>query len=358
MAPPSSRPLIAVVGSLDSERRDYLPAVKNLEVGEQACAALGRALARAGCDLLVFSSRRKYVERQVVRGYAAESLAANPGNVIVRPPGHASVSFDLPENSNTRVTVQPDTSGEWELSYYRSILDSDGLILVGGGRSTRIAGIFALTQTIPVLPIAAFGGGASQVRVNLDKVHNDATPEEIRIMGQPWSDEIAPTLIEGLLDQRKRKDLRDATESRAKTSRTRAGRIALTLTLLGLITSWLAPPFVGSTTPPSALALATLLSIPMVAAASGALLRNSKNQEQWGWSAARGLGAGFVTVFLYVAGELISVPDLLQHIDTQRLLFFLAPLGFVAGFTFDKVLERILSGETKVPTLRPRADKG
>lgn len=345
----SDRPLIAIVGSLDPARSNYYPALQDLVHGEQACEELGRALAEAGCDLLVFSSKSTYVEPHVVRGYVAASTPTNPGRVVARPPRHRTVAFDLPGDSVTQIVVQPDTSEEWELAYYRSLLSAYGIILLGGGQSTRIAGIVTLIQQVPILPVAAFGAG--QVRVNLDKERNDTTDDDIALMGQPWSTELATPLVASLLAQAERRRQRRAKEARMTSQRAWAGRIALTLAVLALVVSWLATPFAGSATPPDSRALTLLLAIPMVAAMAGSLLRNSQEEERWGWSAARGLAAGFVTVFLYLAGQLVSVPDLLQHLDPQRLLFFLAPLGFVAGFAFDKVLENFLGGQMKVPTL-------
>jgi hypothetical protein len=58
----------------------------------------------------------------------------------------------------------------------------------------------------------------------------------------------------------------------------------------------------------------------------------------------RGLGAGLVTVLLYVASQLLSVPTLMDRLDVRRLLFITIPLGFTAGFTFDLVFERLRSG--------------
>src|SRR3712207_4345724 len=94
--PQRARPLIAVIGSLDASRGDYRPPLKNLEQGEQACVELGRALAAAGCDVVVFSSKPKYVEAWVVQGYAEGSTATRPGRVVAHVPSHAEVAFDVP----------------------------------------------------------------------------------------------------------------------------------------------------------------------------------------------------------------------------------------------------------------------
>jgi len=100
------------------------------------------------------------------------------------------------------------------------------------------------------------------------------------------------------------------------------------------------------------------MATPMLAAVAGAMLRNYQADDPtWGWAAARGLGAGLVTVFIYIAGELLSVPDLLTKLNPQRLLFFLVPLGFAAGFTFDLVLERLRSGQIKVPPTTPAGEE-
>lgn len=102
--------------------------------------------------------------------------------------------------------------------------------------------------------------------------------------------------------------------------------------MLALVASWLAVAFVGPAGPPGARSLVITLATPMLAAAAGALLRNYQADDPtWGWAAARGLGAGLVTVFLYIAGELLSVPDLMTNLNAQRLLFFLVPLGFAAA---------------------------
>ncbi len=348
----TSRPLIVIAGSLDATRADYRPPLRDLEHAEQACEDLGRALSLAGCDLVVFSSKPTYVEGQVVRGYADASSPANPGKVIARPPSHGEVEFDLPADTAAQVVVKRDTSGEWELSYYRSLIAADGVILLGGGQSTRIAGIIALLQGVPVLPVATFGGGAGHIRVNLDKVRNDATEEDIALLGQPWAADSGERLVASLLAQRERRRQRREREAHTASRQAWAARVALAVTVLALLVSWLAGAVAGPEGPASPRSLTLLLATPMAAAVAGALLRNYRSQDpRWGWAAARGLAAGLVSVFLYIAGALVSVPDLLTQLDPQRLVFFLVPVALAAGYTFDRVLENVGSGRTKLPSL-------
>ena len=208
----------------------------------------------------------------------------------------------------------------------------------------------ALLHGVPLLPVTTFGGGAAYVRTNLDHVRNDATPEDISLMGQPWSDGLAERLVASLLAQgtrRRERLLREACHA-GRLALTR--HIALAVTVLAVGASWLAVAFVGPAGPPSARSLVIMLATPMLAAVAGSLLRNYQADDPtWGWAAARGLGAGLVTVFLYIAGELLTVPDLMTKLDPQRLLFFLVPLGFAAGFTFDLVFERLRTEQIKVP---------
>ncbi|MFD7407007.1 hypothetical protein ACFV7R_31010 [Streptomyces sp. NPDC059866] len=86
----------------------------------------------------------------------------------------------------------------------------------------------------------------------------------------------------------------------------------------------------------------------------GAIIRNSfEDDARWGRAAVRGLGAGLVSVLLYFAWQLLSVPALLNDLDVRRLLFFTIPLGFTAGFTFDLVFERLRQGTAGPPPVRP-----
>src|SRR3954471_23209063 len=112
-----ARPSVAIVGSVD-ESRTFDPPVIDHVRARQACEELGRELANAGWDIVVYSSNPSFVEADVVRGYAACSPAV--GAVHVHAPiGKASFEElkDQPELFDVRV----DSSRDWEVSYYRSL---------------------------------------------------------------------------------------------------------------------------------------------------------------------------------------------------------------------------------------------
>ncbi|MET7780751.1 hypothetical protein ABZT28_34295 [Streptomyces sp. NPDC005388] len=338
------RPLIAVIGSVDASR-EFAPPLKAVEQARDACRLLGAELARGGCDLAVFSSKTTYAEWDVIHGYAGACTADAPGRVAAFPPRHRDVDFALPQGSCVTLETVRDTSSEWEVAYYRRLLEADGVVLIGGGQSTRIAGIVALSQRIPVLPVAAFGGGAGQVWVNLDKVRNDTDDDDIALMGDNWQSDSAARLVACLLLQRTRRRQAEQEARRAARSsmrRASTGLVAAVLSLLGALALLVTA---GSPGPATVHRMTVLVAAPLLASVAGALIRHTFETES-GWlrAAVRGLGAGLVSVLLYCASQLLTVPALLEDLDVRRLLFFTVPLGFSAGFTFDLVFERLRMG--------------
>ncbi len=49
------------------------------------------------------------------------------------------------------------------MSFYQSLNEVDGVLLIGGGNSTMIAGLVAMGRGIAMLAAAAFGGKAAEV---------------------------------------------------------------------------------------------------------------------------------------------------------------------------------------------------
>jgi hypothetical protein len=351
----SSRPLIAVAGSIDPTRR-YQPELRgDLDQAEAACRELGGELARVGCDLLLFSSEPNFVESQTAAGYSA---ASTTGRIVARPARNQDFLLDVSADATVSVKIVRDTSDEWEVSFYRSLLDADAVVLVGGGRTTRIAGILAIAQGMPLLPLATFGGGASQVWVNLDHDRQGLTDEDIALLGAPWSSDSARLLTVYVLRQVERR--REAIENERQATR-RLARVAVqgrVIASLALVAALAGIVLVGAPGPAQAGALGFVLGAPMLAAVAGAIIRDSFSTDQhWSRAAVRGLGAGVVTVLLYVASQLLSLPNLFDHLDARRLLFFVIPLGFGAGFTFDLVFDRLRTSTDFVPGAGPKVDQ-
>lgn len=348
-----TRPLIAVIGSVDAQRT-LDPALRNPDAAVEACRELGRELARSRCDLAVFSSKPGYAEFHAVQGYAAEDVAGNVGTVVAHLPRHREADFVLPAGSTVNVRTVRDTGAEWEVSFYRTLLDCDGAVLIGGGRSTRIAGILAMAMHVPLLPVAAFGGAASQAWVNLDKVRNDTDGADITLLGEDWKQDSAARLVQCLLRQRERREARELRESRSARRAAWISGLGMAAAVAMLALALCALIIAGDPAPAAARGMALLVIAPMLAAISGAIIRSSfEDLARWPQSAARGLGAGALCVLLYVATELLAVPGLMNNLDVRRLLFFVLPLGFGAGFTFDLVFERLRADGDPAPHMLP-----
>lgn len=56
-----------------------------------------------------------------------------------------------------------DTHSEWEIFFYRSLRNADGVILLGGGTSTLIAGLVAMGFGKSIVACETFGGYASKI---------------------------------------------------------------------------------------------------------------------------------------------------------------------------------------------------
>ncbi|SHI60478.1 hypothetical protein SAMN05421803_101709 [Nocardiopsis flavescens] len=342
------RPLIAVVGSFSAER-DYRPPLTDPGGLRNACEEIGGEIARRGCDLLVFSGKEKYAETAAARGFLAAS-EAGPRTVVARLARHQQYTLEPGPESGARIRVVRDPSGEWEVPYYRALMETDGIVLAGGGRSTRVTGILALAQEIPVAPVSVFGAAAEQVWVHLDRTRNRATDEDLALLGGPWTDTSAGDLVDGLLRQAGER-AREAARRRRAERRARFPERSGLLTAAAFLIASLACLVGISAAPDGPVGFAAMVAGPMFAAMAGALIRDSFGAEQEALKAVvRGLGAGVVSVLLFLSAQLLLNPEALQeNVALLRLSFFLIPVGFTAGFTFDLVFDRLRRAELLRP---------
>src|SRR3954453_644202 len=355
-----TRPRLAVVGSVNSAR-GFDPPVQDADVGHEACVELGRELAAAGWDLTVYSSDPSFIEGDVVRGYLAFG-GAGAGSIRLRAP-HGTKHFEGLGIDPEVLDVRADPTGDWEVSFYRSLVASQGVLLVGGGYSTLVAGLLALTLRIPTLAVATFGGKAARVWERLAAERNDATEEDVSAMARAWHDDSARRLVRALEQQRiAREDRKRAEESSSRIESRRTVRALLVAGLLLVITAGLLA-FVWSGPTSAGLRVFALVLLPTLAAATGGLIRTSMDTNRdWLRAGVLGGAAGLVTGMVYVASQLVGVPDALnadQLDSVRRLLFFLLPIGFVAGLTFDAVYTKLRGADvSQATTLNEAAAPG
>jgi hypothetical protein len=137
-------PFVAVIGGL----RDFDEI--RLAAAKASAKEIGAELAKAGFGLVVFFSNQESLEPHVVSGYAA---ALTDGAGLIR------VRYAEPQRGNVKFreeTARPDLfehrlfpGEDWEAPFYRTLAEDEGIdavVLLGGGRSTFIAGQIAIAR--------------------------------------------------------------------------------------------------------------------------------------------------------------------------------------------------------------------
>lgn len=333
-------PLIAIVGSA-SLQREYNPPIADVEAAISAAESLGRELALSGFRIAVFSSEADFIEKSVVKGYVSSGRAEVRSVVVHCRFGKDSDFAELsvfPECFD----VRPDPASDWEVGYYRALLTVEGLLLIGGGRSAFTAGLIAISRGIPVVALATMGGAAQRVWRRLPGEHELVSDEDISDMAAAWATSSAATLVASLSRQH---ELLAERRRQAEEDLRRAGRREFAGLVVGfvlLLLALTAIPISYAVPPGTALGISSLVGAPLLAGACGAIMRNAFDDTQrWGRTMMLGTSAGVVTTLLFLAAQLTTTPDVLTTEASRRLLFFILPVGFISGLTFDAVYNRL-----------------
>jgi hypothetical protein len=331
-------PTVAVVGSA-APGRTYDPPMHDVTTAATAAEEVGRELAKHNCRLVVYSSAEDFIESSVVRGFA-RSGAAKPKSIEVRSPLKSARPGSYEEQFTADLfDLRPDATNDWEVSFYRSLFNVDAVVLIGGGRSTFIAGLITLSRKAAVAPIAAFGGAAEQVWQRLNAEPNFATEADISAIASGT----AEAVVTALLNQHQRRV--DEEEKLRASSHVASRRKVywLLVALLFLILAIATIPAMAITWQ-GALWAATALLVagPLFAGMSGALIRGvfDESSEQLR-AAVAGAAAGGLSGILFVAAQLFTNPDALKGDSATRLIFFVVAVGFAAGLAFDAVLAKL-----------------
>jgi hypothetical protein len=403
------QPLVAIVGSANLTRTSfpYEPELKNTDDVKRACLELGHELANKGYRIMVYTSSSKYIEADVVEGYVSSGKAV-PGSIQIRYPNlvDAAPGFKEMKAHRNLFDDRRDRHSNWQVSFYNSLRDAQGILLLGGGNSALITGLIALMYRIPLVSIATFGGSAETVwQISADRL---ATDEESQVMSRPrWEEDSARRLIEILGDQsdrlrekekqqraaaqqtaqqeeqrraeaQQREERRRAEEERRKVEEERRRRRemfwrAACATLLLLAAT--AAALLGIYRPAAGNTMfygATFFLTPILAGAVGGVavdLFDFYNSGDYKPNHAifsgivLGAIAGFFSAILFAASQWASTPakegaaDGAQALPpaTPLLIIFVMLIGFTAGVALDKVF---LKWKEEGPYRPPAAPPG
>jgi hypothetical protein len=342
-------PIIAIVGNV----KTHLDAA-------QAAEALGRELAKAGLRILVYSSGADFLESFIVRGYVASKVAV-PRSIQVRYPLHGQKpAFPEQQTNSELFDWRPDHRADWEMSFYQSLNEADGLLLLGGGDSTMIAGLVAMGRGIAILAMAAFDGKAAKVWEALRPGMDLPTADEISLMARPgWSDDQAVECVKTLKNQIARKaELEKQRRIEEQRRETRVGlhaSFALLLFLLAVIcvaVAWSWPlKYI--------FAVWLLFLSPLLAGVAGSTIRlvfdlrqgtEPLSSQSAVTTAALGLIAGGVAGLLFITAQVTTATpaangQIVSTEQARRLVPFDVLIGFVAGLTLDAVFRKLIASD-------------
>lgn len=351
-------PLIAIFGCASDERKDAL-GLNDPVQARKAAQEVGRELAKAGCRVLVYSSSPDFIEFDVVRGFVA-SKAGTRGSVQVRYPlKDLQPAFPDQAGNEELFEWRPERGTDWEVAFYRSLEEVQGIVLCGGGNSTLIGGLVAMGHRIPILALAAFGGAAAKVWDSLSFERDLVNREDISLMARPrWTDESASEAVRVLLGQRERlqkgEEMHRIEALRASGAVMQQAVVAMLLFLAALA----AVPIAWAETWVGYRGLIWLLFFsPLLGGVSGATIRmvfdtregTVPHVPQSAWiTSALGLVAGGVSGLLFISAQLSAIPGesseivaKLQQAQASRLVPFALSIGFIAGLTLDTVFRKL-----------------
>ncbi|MGI8631303.1 MAG: hypothetical protein ACR2NA_01980 [Solirubrobacterales bacterium] len=360
----NERRLIAIVGSANPDRNEaghdwaYDQPLRHPATVLAACEEVGGELAKAGWDIVVYAGENAYgaegtfIEPAVVKGYMkGDSTRADSVHVLYSrhyPTPEFAAQGEHPDAFEYRA----DLSSEWEPSFFRSLADVDAALIVGGGRSSYLAGLVCLGRKIPLLAVGTFGGSGHRV---LDEMIHAGTPlrqGDFELLGRPdWSPSSARDLVKSLDSQKASldKEREEVQQQRRTRRRSQSALIALGLFV---VASLLVPTALRVSKADTWPELALLFLAPLIAGASGGTIRSllprtADVEVGTLGSAALGAVAGGITGLLYLVAQLTSLSDTslgaLTARQYQTFVLFSVAFGFVAGLVLDSVYQKLIT---------------
>lgn len=196
--------IVAIVGSTRAEA----VGPKKAEA-EAACKDLGRELARRHWRIAVYTSDPDMIEPHVIAGYVEGMDAkAPPGEgdepILCIYPADVQVRFPEEQTHPQYFRHKVDPNADWEASFYRSLAEVDGMLMVGGKNSALIAAQISLSRGLPTVAVREFGGAAATVWKSLEAKPGLIQDQDVQDMAA-WGAKSAERCVASLDRQYRRK---------------------------------------------------------------------------------------------------------------------------------------------------------
>jgi hypothetical protein len=340
----------SIIGSADRDRNDqqrpdaYKPPV-SVDESSAMAKSLGAELAKRGHGLVVYDAA--FIEADVVEGYVSATQNATPAvaPIIIRQPQDGKFAPFKEEATHPALFERrADKTGLWEVSFFRSLADSDGLILVGGAYSTSVAGQVAIGARIPILALERSGGSARTVWKTIAPGIDLPSIAEHAHMARDASPAMVASWIDGLEAQRRR---RYAVESGPILWHAAYASLLFVLAMVAALASHLVPAEVATFSDP--LRKASFFASTLLAGAAGASIRmvferrygsGSLVPPAIGITLALGMMAGALAGLLYFVAQPGALD--LKGDGGLRLVSIVVVVSTVAGLTVEAIFRKLL----------------
>jgi hypothetical protein len=170
------RPLIAVIGRLAPYESDESP-VREPDLLRAGLVNIGKALADSDFRIMVYTVDPKfdYAAKYVVQGFREGRKKGTPKSIIVKRAAVEPTDQFPEEETDPRYLLDVRKEEPWEIRFYFSLFEIDGIIVVGNGNFTYFGGLQAVGSDTPVLALGGFGGVANKILALLkNKIPEDA----------------------------------------------------------------------------------------------------------------------------------------------------------------------------------------
>jgi hypothetical protein len=332
--------LIAIIGSAD-EKRTYNPPMEDHASARRTAELLGKSLGERGFRIVVYNASPNFIEGDTVRGFV-QAKNAKRGSIVLEKPLGQKGADGFPEYATHSYVFleHQDASKSWEVSFYRSLYCADGVALIGGAQSTLVAGMVALTQSIPLVAFPAFGGKAQEVWQKLREGGGLATEADANAIANSELEVAVEAAVRSLEAQKKERHRRQSVGPERKAKLGAAALLAAWPCLLA-VGAILRPPQANPLGQVPSLFWILLLVGPLVSGASGATIRalGPGSEGVTTTNLVRGTAAGLVCAIFYLIAQLSAIAA--NGTVTFLTLLIEFAMAFVGGYTADQVLSQL-----------------
>jgi predicted nucleotide-binding protein len=197
-------PRIAVLGSFYEGKRDDFPFMGTFGEFQAACRSIGALLARLGHTLVVQYDDPRTADTYCVEGYLNQ-IEQNPklgdehSIAVGRPASSFKRHFEQYLYRHPTVFhYERFVSQRWDSARFKSSLESDATLLIGGAGRAEKTGYVVLSAGGLLVPIGSFGGAAEvllgEVADGVISKRKLPDPLTINVLRRPWSDAMLMSL--------------------------------------------------------------------------------------------------------------------------------------------------------------------